>query len=82
VPEVLEFLVVQAAMEPRVAYSTFNMGHGFAIYCADQSGARVVECAATKGLQAIVAGRVETGPRRVMIEPLDIEFDSDELRLR
>jgi phosphoribosylformylglycinamidine cyclo-ligase len=81
VPEVLEFLAARAGMAPRVAYSTFNMGHGFAVYCADQAGAKVVECAAEKGLQAIVAGRVQGGPRRVVIEPLEIEFDSDELRL-
>ena len=81
VPEVLDFLVARAGMAPGVAYSTFNMGHGFAIYCADGCGARVVEVAAEKGLHAIVAGRVEAGERRVVIEPLDIEFAGDELRL-
>jgi len=81
VPEVLEFLVAQAGMTPRVAYSTFNMGHGFAIYCGEGSGAKVVEAASEKGLEAIVAGHVEPGERRVLIEPLGIEYGSDELRL-
>jgi phosphoribosylformylglycinamidine cyclo-ligase len=81
VPEVLEFLVEKADMTPQIAYSTFNMGHGFAIYCRDGSGAKIVESAASKGLEAIVAGHVESGERQVMIEPLGIQYGSDELRL-
>jgi phosphoribosylformylglycinamidine cyclo-ligase len=81
VPEVLKFLVSQAKMDNHAAYSTFNMGCGFAIYCAGGSGAKVVESAHRKGLAAIVAGTVEAGDRRVLIEPLDVEFGGDELRL-
>lgn len=68
-------------MTPNVAYSTFNMGHGFAIYCGEGSGPTVVEAAAKKGFEAIVAGHVESGERRIVIEPLDIAYGSDELRL-
>jgi phosphoribosylformylglycinamidine cyclo-ligase len=82
VPEVLEFLVEKAGMSPRVAYSTFNMGHGFAIYCAAGSGERVVEVAGGKGIAAIVAGSVESGPRSVMLEPLgNLEFAGEEMQL-
>jgi len=81
VPDVLDFLVAEAGMDARVAYSTFNMGHGFAIYCGKGSGVKVVEAAKKKGLEAIVAGRVESGERRIVIEPLGIEYGSDELRL-
>jgi phosphoribosylformylglycinamidine cyclo-ligase len=81
VPEVLLFLVERAGMTPEVAYQTFNMGHGFAIYCGEGSGTNVVEAAGKKGFEAIVAGRVEPGERRIVIEPLDIEYGSDELRL-
>jgi phosphoribosylformylglycinamidine cyclo-ligase len=81
VPEVLSFLVEKAGMTPRTAYSTLNMGHGLAIYCSEGSGGTVVASAAKKNLQAIVAGRVESGARGVVIEPLDIEYGGDELRL-
>jgi phosphoribosylformylglycinamidine cyclo-ligase len=80
-PEVFGFLLDRAKMSPEIAYSTFNMGHGFAVYCAPGSGERVVEFAESKGLGAVVAGRVESGPRRVVIEPLGVEYGSDELRL-
>jgi phosphoribosylformylglycinamidine cyclo-ligase len=81
VPEVLGFLAEKAGMTPKVAYSTFNMGHGFAIYCGDGSGAQIVDSAAKKGLKAIVAGCVEPGERGIVIEPLGVAFGSDELRL-
>jgi phosphoribosylformylglycinamidine cyclo-ligase len=81
VPEVLEFLADRAEMSSKVAYSTFNMGHGFAIYCAAGSGERIVGAAQKRGFNALVAGRVEDGRRRVVIEPLGIEYGSDELRL-
>jgi len=81
VPDVLRFLAAQAGMSERAAYSTLNMGCGFAVYCAAGSGARVVEIARGLGFGAILAGGVEAGPRRVLIEPLGIEFGGEELRL-
>jgi len=81
VPEVLRFLAEQAGMSERAAYSTLNMGCGFAVYCAQGSGEAVVDIARGMGLQAVVAGVVQEGSRRVIIEPLGIEFAGEELRL-
>lgn len=81
VPEVLEFLVGAAGMTAKVAYSTLNMGNGFAIYCAQGAGEQIVALAAEQGLPAIVGGRVESGPRRVLIEPLGVELAGEQLRL-
>jgi phosphoribosylformylglycinamidine cyclo-ligase len=81
VPEVLTFLARQAGMSERSAYSTLNMGAGFAIYCAAGSGGAVVELARGEGRAAVVAGSVEEGPRRVVVEPLGIEFGGEQLQL-
>jgi len=81
VPEVLTFLVDQAHMTDHAAYSTFNMGCGFAIYCGGGSGCEIVDIAHRRGLNAIVAGTVESGARRVVIEPVDVEYSGDELSL-
>jgi phosphoribosylformylglycinamidine cyclo-ligase len=81
VPEVLAFLAQRAGMSSRVAYSTLNMGHGFALYCAPGAGESIVGLAAARGLEGIVAGAVEEGPRRVLLEPLGVEYASEELRL-
>jgi phosphoribosylformylglycinamidine cyclo-ligase len=81
VPSVLEFLVHEARMSTRTAYCTFNMGCGFAIYCASGAGPEMVEIAARHGRKAIVAGFVERGERCVVVEPLGIRFGGEELRL-
>jgi phosphoribosylformylglycinamidine cyclo-ligase len=80
-PEVLSFLVAQAGLEAKAAYSTFNMGAGYALYCAAGAGAAIVEVAAGLGLQACVAGGVEEGPREVVLEPVGVRFEGAELEL-
>jgi phosphoribosylformylglycinamidine cyclo-ligase len=81
VPEVLAFLVEHARLSPRAAYSTFNMGCGFAVYCAPGAGAEVVRLASRLGLRAHLAGAVVDGPRRVILDPLDLVFESADLDL-
>jgi phosphoribosylformylglycinamidine cyclo-ligase len=81
VPEVLSFLVAEAGLSPATAYSTFNMGAGFAVYCAAGTGEEVVRVAASLGLAASVAGSVETGARRVVLSPIDVVYESGDLDL-
>jgi phosphoribosylformylglycinamidine cyclo-ligase len=81
VPEVLEFLVGATAMPADEAYRTFNMGAGFAVYCAPGTGSRAVDAAAGVGLSAILAGTVEPGPRRVVLEPVDVVFEDTDMDL-
>jgi phosphoribosylformylglycinamidine cyclo-ligase len=81
VPTVLSFLVGQAGMDAQAAYSTFNMGCGYAVYCGGGSGERVVAVAERLGLRALLAGRVEEGPRQVLLEPVGVRFGSERLEL-
>jgi phosphoribosylformylglycinamidine cyclo-ligase len=79
VPEVLTFLVDKAGLDAHAAYSTFNMGCGYAVYCAAGAGAAVVALAQKLGLDAIVAGAVESGSRRVIVEPVGVRYAGEEL---
>jgi len=81
VPEVLGFLVAQAGLDAHAAYATFNMGAGYALYCAAGEGARIARIAERLGLSAAVAGRVEEGPRQVILEPVGVRFSGEELEL-
>jgi phosphoribosylformylglycinamidine cyclo-ligase len=81
VPRVLGFMVEQARLDAHAAYSTFNMGSGYALYCAAGAGEAIVAIAQRLGLSALVAGRVEEGPRQVILEPVDVRFAGDELEL-
>jgi phosphoribosylformylglycinamidine cyclo-ligase len=81
VPEVLSFLVSEAGLDAKAAYSTFNMGAGLALYCAAGAGGGIVDVAGELGMHACVAGGVEEGPREVLLEPVGVRFDGDELEL-
>jgi phosphoribosylformylglycinamidine cyclo-ligase len=81
VPPVLEFLVSEARLDDHAAYSTFNMGSGYALYCAAGSGAAIASIAERLDLDAVVGGRVEEGPRQVVLEPVGVRFSGSELEL-
>jgi len=81
VPEVLAFLVAESGLDPHAAYSTFNMGSGLALYCRAGGGEGVVRVARQLGLEALLAGQVEAGPRQVVLEPVGVRFGGEELEL-
>src|ERR1700722_17070783 len=81
VPAVLSFLVEQARLDAHAAYSTFNMGSGYALYCAPGAGEPIVAITERLGLSALGAGGVEEGPRQVILEPVGVRFADEELDL-
>ena len=82
VPAVLRFIQQHAQQDDREAYSTLNMGAGFALFVAAKDAQETVDVAAACGIEAIVAGNVEAGPKQLLIEPLSIRFGDDDLQLR
>jgi phosphoribosylformylglycinamidine cyclo-ligase len=82
VPPVLRFIQQHAALDDRQAYSTFNMGAGFALFLAADEAARAVQIAQQLGVGALVAGAVCEGAKQLTIEPLSLHFDADDLQLR
>lgn len=82
VPPVLDFVASEAGLGAAEAYGTFNMGAGFALFVAAEDAERTVTVSQSVGIEAVAAGRVEAGPRRVLIEPLGVEFDAGSLHLR
>jgi phosphoribosylformylglycinamidine cyclo-ligase len=82
VPLVLRFIQQQAALDDRQAYSTFNMGAGFALFVAADEATRTVQIAQQLGIGALLAGAVHEGPKQLTIEPLSLRFDADDLQLR
>lgn len=80
-PPVLAFLADRAGMDALAAYATFNMGVGFALYCPPGVGAQAVELARELGLEALLAGHVEEGPRAVTLEPVGVRYEDHDLEL-
>jgi phosphoribosylformylglycinamidine cyclo-ligase len=82
VPPVLRFIQRHAAQDDREAYSTFNMGAGFALFVAPADAQATVEAARSVGVDAWICGALEAGPKELLIEPLGIRFGTDDLQLR
>ncbi|RZL00475.1 MAG: phosphoribosylformylglycinamidine cyclo-ligase [Rubrivivax sp.] len=82
VTPVLAYLQRECQLDDQEAYGTLNMGAGFALYVAAADAQRVVEISQGLGIPAIIAGRVEEGPKQVVIEPLNVVYGADELQLR
>ncbi len=82
VPAELRLAQQAAGIDDREAYGTFNMGAGFAVYVAPDQAQAVVRIARAQGVEAWAAGVVEAGERRVLIEPLGIEYGAGDLHLR
>ncbi len=82
VPPVLKFIQQHAQQDDLEAYSTLNMGAGFALFVPADQAARTVAVAEAQGVRAWVAGHIEAGPKRLLIEPLGLAFGDDALQLR
>ena len=82
VTPVLKFIQQHAHQDDREAYSTFNMGAGFALFVKAEDAQRSVDVAQAMGVAAWVCGAIEAGPKELLIEPLGIHFGTDDLQLR
>jgi len=82
VPPVLRFIQQQAAHDDAEAYATLNMGAGFALFVGADDAERAAAVSRDHGVPAWVAGKVEAGPKRLVIEPLGITWEGDALQLR
>ncbi len=68
------FLVQRGGLVASEAYGSLNMGAGYAVYTPPADAQQVVEGAARHGFEAWDAGRVEAGPKQVVIEPVGVTF--------
>jgi len=82
VPPVLNFICEHAKLDTTEAYGTLNMGAGFALFMPRGQGQQAVQVAEDQGIQAWLAGEVSEGPKRLIVEPLALQFGADALQLR
>ena len=70
-----------AGLDDAEAYGTLNMGAGFALFVPAADAQRTVEAARGCGIEAWVAGHLEDGPKRLIVEPLGFEYGDDVVKL-
>jgi phosphoribosylformylglycinamidine cyclo-ligase len=82
VDELFKFIQTQSEMSDEEMYGTFNMGAGFAVILPEEESERAAEIITNAGFKAIIAGKIETGEKQVVIKPLNITFKSESLNIR
>lgn len=82
IPPVLQFIQEQANLDDYEAYSTLNMGAGFAIFVSKKDAKKVLKISQKHKIKAYLGGLVEKGPKQVIIEPKNIVYKGASLRLR
>ncbi len=71
-----------SGMDNGKIYEDYNMGAGFALFVKPQFVDIVKDKAEYHGLRPLDAGYVEKGPKRVVINPIGVEFKGESLQIR
>jgi phosphoribosylformylglycinamidine cyclo-ligase len=80
--ELFDFIAENSGNSEEEMYSNYNMGAGYAVYVPASQTKKTVEAIKKVGLTAWDAGRVEAGPKQVIIEPKNITYSGERLGVR
>jgi len=79
---IFDFIQEKSKNSDSEMYGNFNMGIGYAIFIAPNSAEIAQQIVKDNGFNSIIAGTVENGPKKVIIKPKNITFESDTLQVR
>lgn len=82
IPPIFSFIQEQSGNDDKEMYGNFNMGAGFAIFIPQKDIKKTVQTAKKLKLSAYHAGFVKKGERQVIINPKNITFKGDTLKVR
>ncbi|MBI5614221.1 phosphoribosylformylglycinamidine cyclo-ligase [Candidatus Gottesmanbacteria bacterium] len=82
VQEEFTFIQKHGSLSTKDMYGIFNMGTAFACFVSPKDAETVVKAAASCSLKSFVAGVVEHGSRKVVIEPLGITFEGSSFAVK
>ena len=71
-PEVFTFIQERAKIGDKEMVTTYNCGVGFVVYAPADQEDGLMRVAQTLGVKVFRMGQVEEGPRRVVVEQLDV----------
>lgn len=82
VASIFDFIAEQSGNDEAEMYGNYNMGAGYAVYLPVSQALTAQQTAEELGLKSWLAGRVEEGPKQVIIKPKGITFAGETLRVR
>lgn len=82
VAEVFNFIAAQTDNTDEDMYSNYNMGAGYAVYLPHTDAVKAQTIAKQCGFKSWIAGKVQAGPKQVVIKPKNITYKSETLQVR
>jgi len=79
---IFDFIQKHGPVDDEEAYGNLNMGAGFALYVAEPQAEQVIDIAKKLGQRAFVAGHIEKGDKKVVINPKNLKYSADTLAVR
>ncbi len=79
---VFDFIQKQGNISNTEMYANFNMGVGYALFLPKDQTEFAQKIISESGFKSVIAGQITTGPKKVIIKPLDIVFESNTLKVR
>lgn len=79
---VFDFIQKHSGNSTEDMYGNYNMGAGYAVYLPEKEALKAQKIIKKIGLKSWIAGRVEDGPRQVVIKPLGLAFAGSSLEVR
>ncbi len=82
---IFRFMQDRGDVDDRRAYASWNMNFGYCLFVEQGVAARACEIVAREfGHRAFVAGHIEAAPQgaKVVIDPLGLTYEADELQIR
>lgn len=80
--QVFPFIQKHAVLSDFEMYQTFNMGMDYALFIPEKHTFQSLNIITEEGYEGVDAGYVEKGPRKVILEPLNITFDGTTLDIK
>lgn len=79
---IFSFIQKHAEINDYQMYETFNMGQDYAIFMSSKDIDKAQQIIKDAGFESLDAGYIQTGERKVVIEPKNITFEGQTLNLR
>lgn len=76
IPKILQYLQTTNNIPNSEAYETWNMGLGFVIFAPASAQTSILKICSKYKIEAQPIGRVESGPKQVVITPLNLVYKS------
>jgi phosphoribosylformylglycinamidine cyclo-ligase len=79
---VFHFIQKQAGLSDYEMYDTYNMGQDYALFLPKNNIAKAQDIVTKSGFESLDAGYIKQGEKQVIIQPKNITFTGETLRVR